>query len=362
MGTGADWSEVRGHLHRSEIRIGTMRVLEGQVRMIVTRRHVLKTSIAAAAAGPTALVGAAAAAPAHAGQTEGAFRVGTYASWGPLVHSSNTHWIETAEGVIVIDGQWVVSEAEKALREIRSIGKPIIGIFVTHPHTDHVGGLGVFAEAAGRGVPIYASRITLDYLTNDRQGFIGRRHEQFGADFPAQVTLPTEIVADGDDLRLGGVTVRVLDLAENEAATTTMLHLPDQHILFSGDLVGNETTPLVGEGHVERWIEQLATLTATYPDLTIIYPGHGKPGSASALAQSQLDYLTTFRDLVTDGLTAYTFDKRRREIVAAGRAAIVNEMEDRYPNHHTAAGFTERRELLMNNVDWLARELTRDDR
>lgn len=337
-------------------------MLEGEVRMNVTRRHMLKTSIAAAAAGSTAFVASEAAATVQADQTEGAFRVGTYASWGPLLHSSNTHWIETAEGVIVVDGQWVVSEAEKALREVRATGKPIIGIFVTHPHTDHVGGLGVFAEAAGRGVPIYASRTTLDYLTNDPQGFIGRRHEQFGADFPAQVTLPTETVADGDEIRLGGVTIRVLDLAENEAATTTMLHLPDQQILFSGDLVGNETTPLVGEGHVEHWIEQLANLMATHPDLTTVYAGHGKPGSAGALVQAELEYLTTFRDLVSDGLTAYTFDRRRREIVAAGRTAIVEEMEDRYPNHHTAAGFTGRRELLMNNVDWLARELTRDDR
>lgn len=331
----------------------------------MTRRQALKTTIAAGVAGSAAAVGGVMPRSARARRQEGEdgeVRIGTYASRGPLLHSTNTHWIETAEGVIVVDGQWVLSEAERALLSIEATGKPILGIFITHPHSDHVGGIGVFTEAAGPEVPIFAAQLTHDYLRDDTQGFFARRREQFGDDFPAEITLPNTIVRDGEEIQLGGVAIKLIDLPENEAATTTMLYLPDEQALIAGDLVGTETTPIAAEGHVENWIAQLQSLAEDYPDLGTIYPGHGEPAPAGDVIEAELDYLVTFRDLVAEGLTQYTFDKRRREIIAAGRTAIVAAIEERYPNHHSAAGFTARRELLENNVDWLARELTADDR
>lgn len=69
----------------------------------------------------------------------------------------NSYWIETNEGVVIVDAQRFLSQARYLTEEIRAItNKPILGIFITHHHTDHIGGLPALVEAFGPNVPIYA--------------------------------------------------------------------------------------------------------------------------------------------------------------------------------------------------------------
>ncbi len=72
--------------------------------------------------------------------------------------------IETEEGLILIDTGRLLSQARYALEELQQFDKPILAILITHPHTDHFGGLPAFVKAAGVDVSIYASQITLDSI------------------------------------------------------------------------------------------------------------------------------------------------------------------------------------------------------
>jgi glyoxylase-like metal-dependent hydrolase (beta-lactamase superfamily II) len=150
--------------------------------------------------------------------------VRTYASTAP--GSVNTHWIETPSGVIVIDGQRVGSEAQYAVREIRRSGKPVLAILITHPHPDHFGGLGRFVEAFGRDVPIFASQRTIDAIRNDEGGFIRLTEQHYGDDFEEQVTLPNRAVEDGQELVLGGVTIKATHMGEGESTDMTIYSIP----------------------------------------------------------------------------------------------------------------------------------------
>ena len=97
----------------------------------VSRRNVLKAGLVGVAA--TSLHKTLAQSdPAPQVQVLGNLKVGTYISPGPNNHRCNTHWIETDDGLVVIDAQWVLPEAEKALQSIRAeTGKPIQAIFIT---------------------------------------------------------------------------------------------------------------------------------------------------------------------------------------------------------------------------------------
>ncbi|PSP02537.1 MAG: hypothetical protein BRC54_14355 [Cyanobacteria bacterium SW_7_48_12] len=103
-------------------------------------------------------------------------------------------------------------------------------------------------ETAENNLPIYACYLTLTSIRNDSEGFISQRQEAFGDYFSNPVTLPNQIVEDGDEIEFGEVNFRILEFPHNESLTMTMPYLPEQGVLFSGDLVGNQRTPVLREG------------------------------------------------------------------------------------------------------------------
>lgn len=315
----------------------------------ISRRNVLKTVLAAGvvASLPRGLTQSA---PAPQVRTLGDLKVGTYISPGPNNHRCNTHWIETGEGVVVIDAQWVLPEAEKALQTMRAeTDKPIQAIFVTHDHSDHYGGLPVFTQAAGEDTPVYATQVTQDSIKHDFHGFIANRQEEFGARFPDAVPIPGTIIGGGKRLRLSGLDIEVLELRQNESLNTTLLYLPEYEVLFSADLIGNETIPFFWQGGTEHWIDQLEGLQEQFQNLETIYPGHGVPGLAQAMMTAELEYLTTFRNLIYDRLS------ENGRMTQEGRDSIVETMATRYPTWHTAV-FPDPRQLLAVDIDTLLRE------
>jgi glyoxylase-like metal-dependent hydrolase (beta-lactamase superfamily II) len=274
----------------------------------------------------------------------------------PKMDAVNLYWLETNEGIIIVDTGRFLSQARYALEEIQaqaSSNKLIIGILLTHPHTDHYGGLPVFAESAGKEVPIYASQITYDDMKNDGQGFIRARKELHGNDFPNhdEIPLPNRIVKDGEEIQLGGLTFQVIELPKNETLVTTLYYLPKQGALFAGDIVTNKSVPFLGDGHSENWVKQLQMLLNHYPK-AMVYHGHGEPGLAGLLMEAQIQYIETLRNLVTSALG---LDKK---VTSQEKANIVAEMKKRYPDYNTSLVLPG---LLERGIDAIAEELTKEN-
>src|SRR3954468_6883902 len=83
----------------------------------------------------------------------------------------NAHVIESADGIVVVDGMLTVSDARAVRRHIDERGKPVLGAIVTHAHPDHYAGLGSMLE--GLEVPIASTAsvrqtIERDDATKDR--------------------------------------------------------------------------------------------------------------------------------------------------------------------------------------------------
>jgi glyoxylase-like metal-dependent hydrolase (beta-lactamase superfamily II) len=147
-----------------------------------------------------------------AGRNSAPVRMGSYASEGPLGYSTKTRWIETREGVFVIDAQWTLPEARNALAAMREdvSEKPLLGLLITHDHTDHYGGLSVFAVAFP-DAPIFAARAITRSMREDTRGFNAMRRERHGETFPTQdvisAHLPTGVAEGGETVTLGGTRI-----------------------------------------------------------------------------------------------------------------------------------------------------------
>ena len=268
----------------------------------------------------------------------------------PPMDAVNLYWIETDEGIILVDAGRFLSQARYALDEILAVNKPILGILITHPHTDHYGGLPVFAEAAIDNVPIYASEITYNDLKTDAQGFIEARNQLHGNDFPDKdaIPLPNQIVKTGDTIELGGLTFEVIDLPNNETITTTLYYLPQQNALFAGDFVVNQTIPFLGDGFSDNWLSQLRSLLSKIPPKTTIYHGHGEPAEAEILISEQIAYIKIVRSLVAETL------KGDREVSASEQEQIITQLEQQYPNYETSLVLPD---LRIANIEGIAKEL-----
>ncbi len=287
------------------------------------------------------------------GPIEGAGIVRGYTTDTAGHHSVNNYWLIGPEGVVVIDGHWRLSDARRALAHLReTTDAPIRHVLLTHPHTDHFGGIPVFldaASAAGAPAEFHAAEWTARSLAFDEQGFIANRRDQFGADFPAEIPEPTATIRDGEPFEAAGITVEPVILRQNEAIETVLFHVPAERALFTGDLVNGATLPVLYQGGLDAWIAQLEALRARFPDVETIYPGHGDPGPAEDLIAAEIAVLTAHRDLIAAALG----DDGR--VDAADRAAIADAIEARFPDWRTTAGIPARRQLIARNIAWTLR-------
>ncbi len=258
--------------------------------------------------------------------------------------------IETEEGLILIDTGRLLSQARYALENLQQFNKPILAILITHPHTDHFGGLPVFVEKAGRDIPIYASQITFDSIESDKRGYIENRNEQLGEDFPdlEEIPLPNSIVEDGQNLTIGGVNIIAYDFPTNESDTTTTYYLPEREVMFMGDLVNGEKTPGLFEGNTSNWLTILRAIQQRFPNLEQVYPGHTQPDSPNILIPAQIDYIETFRNLVSQAL------ENDRVVDDEEKQDIADEIERLYPDYETSLLLPG---LIEININGVAEEL-----
>jgi glyoxylase-like metal-dependent hydrolase (beta-lactamase superfamily II) len=305
----------------------------------VDRRAFLRASM-------VAMLGVACSAPPPSGgpAPTGGTPVGRFASENP--GSVNTFWLGAPDGVIVIDSGRNVAGGHRAVDQIRQTGLPVAAVLVTHPHPDHVGGLGVFREAYP-DTPIYASEATARWMRADPLGFYPLAR-QADSDYPAALTYPDETFGPDAVLDIAGLRLETAEFGPGESETATAYYEPHSATLFSGDLINNHATPALLEGHTCGWLGNLDRLSARFPDATVIYPGHGAPGEPAALIEAQRGYLAQYRELVAPAISPGSADGA--DVSPSEQRLIVGRLDERYPGYERVASLPTLQELNINAV------------
>jgi glyoxylase-like metal-dependent hydrolase (beta-lactamase superfamily II) len=248
----------------------------------------------------------------------------------------NSWILESTNGVVIIDTQRTLSEAEKALDEIKKLNKPILGVIITHHHPDHIGGTAVLLNETSN-VPIYSTQLTYEIMKNDTGGLIALTKKLHGNDYTDQIVLPKNIIRSNENITIDGITYSFDDIGPGESGDMTLIYLPMHKLLFTGDVVNNRMHPALIEGHTSEWIKQIEYIRQNYPDTKVLYPGHGQSGPPNNLLDEQLNYINTFRSLVEKELQS-SGELSKTNITEEGKMRIVSELERLYPNYlHVAS-------------------------
>ncbi|WP_334029188.1 MBL fold metallo-hydrolase [Alteromonas sp. P256] len=259
-------------------------------------------------------------------------------------HKVNSFWIEGEDGVIVIDTQWLLSDADIVLNHIAdTVSQPITDILITHPHTDHFGGIQAFIDASPRKPIVHAGFDTARSIQHDEQGFLSSRKKQFTDNITSAVTID-HVLDDDQSFQIQGIEFNTITFRGNEAVATTLFYIASHDALFTGDMVNNDTMPIFYQGNIDGWIEQLEALKDRFPAETILFPGHGKPGRANELISRQLDVLKTYRNSIAASL----FEHGTVNVTAMAQDIIA-----RHPEYRQTAGIASVNAVVEQNILWI---------
>jgi glyoxylase-like metal-dependent hydrolase (beta-lactamase superfamily II) len=87
---------------------------------------------------------------------------------------------------------------------------------------------------------------------------------------------------DGElELRVGDRRVRLIEVGPAHTGGDVVVYLPDEQVVFTGDIVFNGGHPIVWAGPVANWVEACKRLAAL--GASVIVPGHGPLAGPSVL-------------------------------------------------------------------------------
>jgi glyoxylase-like metal-dependent hydrolase (beta-lactamase superfamily II) len=162
--------------------------------------------------------------------------------------------------------------------------EPARRVVNSHHNGDHCWGNQLFP-----GAEIIGHRLCRDHFTHDSpEGLqavrglldhadpdlaeLARRLQEW--DFTGiELTPPTTVLDERMDLDLGGIPTEILYVGPAHTAGDVIVHLPEQGIVFTGDILFRRCTPIGWEGTFDRWIAALDRIVALEPH--VVVPGHG---------------------------------------------------------------------------------------
>ena len=218
---------------------------------------------------------------------------------------SKSCWAFTAEGdpntgvivgddsVMVIDAQATPLLAREVIRRIRRVtSKPIKHVVLSHYHA-----VRVLGASAYRAQEIIASDATLELIrergAQDMKSEMGRFPRLFrGAETIPGLTWPTLTFSGEMRVMLGRLEVRIIHAGAGHTAGDTIVWVPSQRVLFSGDLVEYEAGIYTGDAHLEEWPATLERLRALKP--AALVPGRGPALTTPAACDKGIAYTRDF--------------------------------------------------------------------
>lgn len=258
----------------------------------------------------------------------------------------NSFILSDAENIIVVDMLRNSAEAEQLADHIKSSGKKLKCIFVTHGHPDHYIGLGVFH----RRYPDVPIKVATAGVLEDIIGFSQWMESVGWLEAEPHMKVKTDENPGGFDyaniisvldepflklpLEANKIQVRA-DYPGNECGHMTTLAMPEQKAFLASDLLYDKVHTWCGPGvnkqEIHHWIEILdGMLEMANGGEWTFYAGHGGSGD-KVLVSTMQGYLRKFLEVTASEKT---------------KQSAIDKMKGYFP------GFAQDDFLLVHSVDY----------
>jgi cyclase len=211
-------------------------------------------------------------------------------------HGANVAFIITSEGLILIDTPMLPAEALHWRAEIeKRTDKEITYIINTDHHRAHIIGNQFFPTAT-----VVAHEHAWKEMKSYGDSFRTRLLNMYRDRMPEAVDvwkkhleiIKPEITFTGRTLFFrGNKEIHLIPLGGHTPATTVVF-LPQERLLFTGDLVVTNRPPFLSQGDTKEWLGALTYLRKLRYDILI--PGHGELTGKEA-TENMSEYLRMIR-------------------------------------------------------------------
>ena len=231
---------------------------------------------------------------------------------------ANSVIIEGEHEVMLVDAQLTKTNAERVIQEIKETKKPLSIIYITHAHADHFLSLEVFKEAYP-GVRIIATSAVVDRINIVYQEKIDKWKKILGSGATSHVVVIEQF--DGNFIEFENSRIEILKDLQGDTDENTMLWIPGQRILISGDVLFNGVHVYTAETDSkarEKWLNSLNKIRTLKP--SVVIPGHSKVG-APLDASTAVDFTENY-------LLAFEEELKK----AKDPDSLINAMKERFPS------------------------------
>ena len=216
--------------------------------------------------------------------------------WSPI----SATLIHGQDEAVLVDTLVTFDQVDALADWIDGFGKRLVGIYITHGHSDHWIGLSRLRERFG-DVPAWARPKVFERAAFEatNPGLSGYWQGVFPGEIPDKPETPDRL--ETTSIELDGSEIRVIDIGQGDTEHSTIVQVPSIRAVIGGDVVYNEVHMMTAETDAQsrqEWIDNLNQIAALDPQ--IVVSGHhrvGAPNDPKSIGESQ-QYLRDFSRVV----------------------------------------------------------------